>query len=401
MNAQENKPVQQILIYDPIAFSGGSKKATQNIVNLLTDEPIELIVVTSNPTDWQGLKHYHQCVKLIEPKFLAQAEMGILYFIRHFVLMLQLLIAQARFGQFDKLLATSGPGVDLAMYWMKKASCSTAQIIQLIQGPIAKSKTIAKCLFVADRIFYLPSCLKSIEQCLNNYLERLDNQPKKQELLLIFSSKKEAGHLGELNNGLSQDDWPKDLVTEKTLSQVNIIWTASLLKWKGLDVLLNALKLFHKDTCPPTSICYIKPSQTNLAVTKTPIKLTNVRWYEQHPNLHEIRQHHSVFISTSENEPFGLAILEAMATGLLVMIPSDGAYWDQVLTHNENCIKYKPNNPVDLKIQIDRLVEHPELIAGIAKGGLQVAQAYQAEKTYRPIADQLAQPVFSPATVPQ
>ncbi|MEI8597440.1 glycosyltransferase [Vibrio sp. M60_M31a] len=119
-------------------------------------------------------------------------------------------------------------------------------------------------------------------------------------------------------------------------------WAASLLKWKGLETLIKASKRAAISQSVVLNVCYIRPVDTCLPISNAPVLLSHTIWYEDPENLDDIRSQSNIFVSTSCNEPFGLSILEALAAGMCVVIPSDGAYWDKTLTHNENCIKYQP-----------------------------------------------------------
>ena len=92
----------------------------------------------------------------------------------------------------------------------------------------------------------------------------------------------------------------------------------------------------------------------------------------------------------AKNEPFGLSILEAMAAGQCVLIPADGAYWDQVLTNHIDCLKYKPDNPSDLKQKLIMLTNDMPLIAQLGGQAAKVALLYRASKQYKNIVDTLS-----------
>ncbi len=77
---------------------------------------------------------------LHEPAWLAQQEQGIAYFIRHFIILLNILWLRLRFGHFDMALGASGPGVDLALYLARPLL--NWKVVQLVHGPVACSRTI-------------------------------------------------------------------------------------------------------------------------------------------------------------------------------------------------------------------------------------------------------------------
>lgn len=102
-------------------------------------------------------------------------------------------------------------------------------------------------------------------------------------------------------------------------------------------------------------------------------------WHESPGNLDDIRANASIFVSTSRREPFGLSILEALAAGLCVVIPRDGAYWDRTLTDGVSCVGYRSGDPDDLNEKIRYLLENRDVTRRSAKGGQEVAARYRAE----------------------
>ncbi len=129
-------------------------------------------------------------------------------------------------------------------------------------------------------------------------------------------------------NGLSSKRSPKQA---NPISN-RVFWYASLLKWKNVDLLLDAMKL--DDSCHlNATICYIKPNIEGVECSEPDFNQSNISWHESPENLDELRAQCGVFVSTSNNEPFGLSILEALAAGMCVVIPHDDSYWDRVLTH--------------------------------------------------------------------
>ncbi len=378
------KLLKHILLIDPIAFNGGSKTATKNILEQLQGGEFKLTIVTARPNDWLAWsQQIDNCsvAPLWELPFLAKAEQGLSYFARHLLIFLQLCIHIFIKGKVDVSIGCSGPGVDLSLYLLKR--CFKQTIIQLIQGPVAASKTIAKCLSVADNIVYLASCRPSIIAALN----RLHSSEQSQKHL-----QKAKYHY--LKNGLTRAQWP----TPKLPKASGFFWAASLLKWKGLDVLSEALAYFSDIERPVTSICYIPSKHSQLPTAIPPKEMAHVDCISETNYLDNIRCQRQIFISTSIKEPFGLSILEAMAAGLCIVIPDDGAYWDQVLKHNVNCIKYRSQDPQDLFEQLQILINDTEKASHLGKQAMIVAENYRAEKTYAPVAN-LIQSMCKQATL--
>jgi len=351
-----------LIVVDPTAFSGGSKVATESILRLLDPQKIRITVVSADKDSW--LDSNIQKVALYEPKWLAQQEQGVSYFLRHGFIALTLFITRLRLGRFDIAMGASGPGVDLSLYLLR--SLIPFEIVQLIHGPVARSRTIAKCLLAAQQVHYLQSSYASLQGALSALNPHQHEAP---------------AHFHLLQNGLSADRWPSRCQAQKPV----IFWAASLLKWKGLDTLLIALQAIPTAERPTTHICYIRPQGVQLPVTSAPITMQGVVWYEKPSNLDEIRASANIFVSTSKHEPFGLSILEAMAAGQCVVIPADGAYWDQILTDHLDCIKYQADNATDLKQKLRMLSNDMSLVAQLGAQATSVAAGYHAEQQYQHI----------------
>lgn len=164
-----------------------------------------------------------------------------------------------------------------------------------------------------------------------------------------------------------------------------IFWEALLLKWKGLDTLLQAARTVDVENRPPTHICYIRPKKTALPVSLAPVVLEAVCWHEAPKDLDQLRAEANIFVSTSECEPFGLSILEAMAAGHCVVIPADGAYWDRILKQGVDCLKYRPGDSADLAGKLDFLNNNLAQIKRLGEAAFKVASQYRASQCYAPI----------------
>jgi len=188
-----------------------------------------------------------------------------------------------------------------------------------------------------------------------------------------------------MQNGLPDHAWPSRCQHERPV----IFWAASLLKWKGLETLLNALKRIEPRARPETQICYIRPKETQLPVSDAPIVIDAVHWHENPAHLDEIRTTANIFVSTSHNEPFGLSILEAMAAGHCVLIPADDAYWDRTLKNGIDCIKYRPGDTLDLANKLHAISGDMDRIRSLGNAAAKIASGYRAKIRYAAIVDSL------------
>lgn len=352
----------RILIYDPVPFKGGSKKVLQAI---LTELPsgTDVWVLSNDNASWLG-ENVH-FLPLFSPQCLLHKTDGLLFFLKHLSYLFCLFFHLCKLKRFDKIIGISGPCVDFALYLLSELI--TLEIIQFVQGNIAKSKVAKFGLLRASKIFYLPSTYSSILATLNDC--HIDNLLIKQKLVPFING---------VNSALIKQKIPQD----KTV----FLWAASLLKWKNVELFVEAINQLN--SLPKYSkryfanLCYIKP-QTNTDVDISQCKkIANINWYADPNNLNDIRAGSSVFISTSEQEPFGLSILEAMTAGLAIVIPADGAYWDQHLVDNIDCIKYIPGNALSLAQALTRLMSEPTLLQHISQQAKYSAQDYTHENCY-------------------
>jgi len=351
-----------IVVIDAIDFAGGSKIATNILLQTLLHSGLKVTIITNDKSCWHP---QYQFIKLYEIAWLANKEQGFCYFFRHIILALYLIITRLRYGPINIAVGASGPGVDLSLYLSQPLL--SFKIMQLIHGPVANSRTIARCLVRANYVLYLKSALPSIKQCLSKRLL----QPQLNALL-------KSDVYQEFNNGLLASSWPSQCQYDNP----QILWAASLLKWKGLDFFVQAIAKIPRDNRPITEICYIRPRSTRQAVSQVPIMLPKLCWHEQPPKLDRIRARCNIFISTSDNEPFGLSILEALAAGHCVIIPKDQSHWDQTLSHGINCLKYQPNNLSDLVEQLLSVSSNINKIKKLGHNGQHIARQYRADKLH-------------------
>jgi len=369
-----------LLMVDPIAYAGGSKIATARMLEMLDPKQIRLTIVTRDPASWKHIDAH--ILPLSEPGFLAGRDRGVGYFLRHALIACKLVGARILRGRVDRAIGASGPGVDLSLYLARRLLGYS--IIQLVHGPVARSKTIGRALVSADRVFYLESAGKGLQQAMQTVRSQIQCQ-------WILQSPR----FQSFTNGLAENHWP----TQSRATGGDLFWASSLLKWKGLETLLSALTLMSSDDRPRTQICFIRPQDTGIELGPEPTEMHRVNWHENPSQLDQIRAGCEIFVSTSKNEPFGLSILESLAAGLAVIIPRDNAYWDRHLQERKDCLKYQPGDAEDLALKILSLNQNPDLRRRLGRRGRLLARLYRAEQVYLPIVRCLSQPHLDPQPV--
>jgi len=368
------------LVFDPIPFSGGSKIATKEILNLCPDKQIKLTILCADKNDWNEprLIKKHQtefaCCQLMST--LQSASNGWRYWLKQLCYTFMILWQILKQPGIDTVIGASGPGVDMALYLGRLVF--RYRLIQFVHGPVGASRSIGYCLSTADKVFYLANCRDSMQRALERYYRSRVSVSAATELARFNIS---SPHFFTFQNGIGEQRWPTPCI----YGEPTIFWAASLLKWKGLETLVEAGSILNQQIPVDVHVCYIRPKNTRLEVSEAPLDLDNFYWYQQPDNLDEIRSRCSIYISTSTKEPVGLSVLEGMAAGMCVFIPRDGAYWDQTLTHNLNCIKYTPGSASSLASELLQVIIKPERIVRIGLSAMKAARQYRAEKCYRQI----------------
>ncbi|WP_019026215.1 glycosyltransferase family 4 protein [Colwellia piezophila] len=357
--------IERLLIYDPVPFKGGSKKVMQTIISELPPS-IEVWVISNDRGSWgNGCNDNVHFVPLFSPRYLQNKTTGILYFLKHFVYLLSLITNMMKLKRFTKIIGFSGPNVDLSIYLLTELI--NIDIIQLIQGDIAHSKVAGFGLARAKKVFYLPSTHASILHALKSYRKNSppninDNMEDKKFIAFV--------------NGINDST----ITAKNNNDNVGFLWAGSLLKWKRVELFIAAMARLNStakdDDKYFASVCYIKPENDAYVDINSFHMVDNIYWYPDPKNLNDIRANSSVFISTSQNEPFGLSILESMVAGLAIVIPADNAYWDQHLTDGFDCVKYAPNNMESLAKVLTRLIEQPTFLLKISQQAKNSSQKY-------------------------
>ncbi|WMN86226.1 glycosyltransferase family 4 protein [Vibrio parahaemolyticus] len=369
------------LIFDPIAFKGGSKIATSDALNVCRVESNDFIVATVDTAFWKQTefyaKHNVTLISISPVPWLMSQHNGILYWLNQLYFLLVLLKTLIEHRGITTFIGASGPGMDMPVYLLQMVL--NIEVVQFIHGNVGLSRSIGFCLTRANAVFYLTSTRCSLKAALETYLK---TATKIKDTAAMAESYLNSSQYQSFVNGIPASRWPQECQKNTPI----YFWAASLLKWKGLETLIKASKRAAISQSVVLNVCYIRPVDTCLPISNAPVLLSHTRWYEDPENLDDIRSQSNIFVSTSCNEPFGLSILEALAAGMCVVIPRDGAYWDKTLTHNENCIKYQPGNPDSLCDALLCASNDQQTFHRCSQHALEIATRYKAEHCYQKFA---------------
>ncbi len=350
--------IKRVLIYDPVPHKDLTKTVMKTIVAELPSS-IDVWVISNDEESWCN-SNVH-LVKLFSPHFLQNKTSGIFYFIKHIIYLFSLISNMMKLQRFRKIIGFSGPSADFSLYLLSELV--HIEIIQLIQCNTANSRIENFGLKRASQLFYLPSTYHPILPVLESQHNYIDNDMTKQNFIPFVN---------DLNSPTNK--------RQESNNQISFLWTASLLRWKRVEFFINALAKLnnpHENTDKYfANLCYIEPQSNTYLNIDTLDTVKNIHWYLKAKKLNDLRANSSLFISTSKSEAYGLSILESMAAGLAIVIPTDSAYWDQHLTDGYDCVKYTPNNMESLIQALTRLVDDPALLLKISQQAKLSAQQY-------------------------
>jgi glycosyltransferase involved in cell wall biosynthesis len=158
------------------------------------------------------------------------------------------------------------------------------------------------------------------------------------------------------------------------------IEAVSLLKARGLSV---RLLLAGSDRSFPEYFNSLKSLAAQLGVTREVTFAGKVADEE----IGDFYCACDAFVFPNENQTWGLAVLEAMASGRPVLV-SSGAAVQEVLTDGENALLFPPRDPEKLAARIQELMSQPALRTKIAQEGMDlVCTRFTWEQFARQIED--------------
>jgi glycosyltransferase involved in cell wall biosynthesis len=178
---------------------------------------------------------------------------------------------------------------------------------------------------------YYRQCAKLIP-CSNSIADHMKIQGfSDSDMLVIF-------------NPVNVDEYRRDLQKRKQFRDANgiqdtdfiILGAGRFVDWKGFDTLLEACLLLSDQSGSSRSwklwLAGDGPERQNLEsyVKLTPKFASNIKFWGFVDDIRPLMWASDLFVLPSHNEPFGLVLLEAMASGLPVIATSTGGPLDIV-----------------------------------------------------------------------
>ncbi|HAN46449.1 MAG TPA: hypothetical protein DCQ32_07845, partial [Cyanobacteria bacterium UBA8156] len=161
---------------------------------------------------------------------------------------------------------------------------------------------------------------------------------------------------------------------------LRVMYASLVMHYKGPDVLLEALAILHTLGIPFAATIaggtltpdYVQALQEFAEQEGMGDRLRFVGLQSQ-PALAELyRQHNTWVLPSRFEEPFGMALVEAMQAGLAA-VGSDRGGIPEILTPGETGFLFEAENPLALAEVLQFLAENPEERQAIARRGQQTA----------------------------
>lgn len=161
-----------------------------------------------------------------------------------------------------------------------------------------------------------------------------------------------------------------------------LLFVGRLVRRKGVDVLLRAVKILERDSRLHVRIVGGGPEKENLEREARKLELgervtfegvvDNARIDTLFAGCHALVLP-AIITETGETEGLGVVLIEAMGYGKPVIASAAGGIVD-IVSDNETGLLVAPGNPDALANAISRAMDQPEELAGIARKGTRFAE---------------------------
>ncbi len=161
---------------------------------------------------------------------------------------------------------------------------------------------------------------------------------------------------------------------------LRVMYASLVMHYKGADVLVEALAILHTVGVPFTATIaggtltpeYVQALQEFVQQEGMGDRVRFVGLQTQPALAQLYRQHNTWVLPSRFEEPFGMAVVEAMQAGLAT-VGSDRGGIPEILTPGETGFLFEAENPLALAEVLQFLAENPEERQAIARRGQAVA----------------------------
>jgi glycosyltransferase involved in cell wall biosynthesis len=174
-----------------------------------------------------------------------------------------------------------------------------------------------------------------------------------------------------------------------------VLWASSLVRWKGAGLALEAYARAEADA--PMRLCYLSAPMAEDAEALPEVLPEGARAYHDPPDLDAIRASCHVYVHTSlRPEPFGRAVLEAMAAGLCPVVPDDMS--TALVDHGHTGLVYRAGDADDLTRTLRRALGDPEHTLRLGEAAARRARAMEEGGAFAPVVAWVGDPRATPGS---
>lgn len=182
-------------------------------------------------------------------------------------------------------------------------------------------------------------------------------------------------------------DIEKYLYKKEKFNSVNLLYVGSLVKRKGVDLLIKALS--HINLEYNLTIIGEGPEKDSLINKAIELGVNEKIRFVGFKDIEELNNYYrksDIFILPTREDCFGLVILEAMCNSMCVVSSkyADGAY---DLIKNDSGIIVDPYNEIEFANALEKLISNKKLVESISKNAYKNSTNFSFEKVSKGFVD--------------
>ncbi|MDE3185306.1 MAG: glycosyltransferase [Bacteroidota bacterium] len=160
------------------------------------------------------------------------------------------------------------------------------------------------------------------------------------------------------------------------LQKLKLIAVGNLKKTKNYAYLVSAFS-YLKDYKVSLDV-YGQGNRIDFEILRNEIEKNNLAIIFKGPvnNLHELLTDYDLYVSCSKHEGFGIASVEAMATGIPLLLSDLPVYHEITM---ENALFFDVSNPISFSDLIKSILEKKYDLNEISKNGIRISKKYTKE----------------------